>query len=110
MRLLFDQNLSYKLPLRLSDMYPESIHVRNVGLHMAADSEVWQYARANGFTIVSKDSDFHVRSIVEGHPPKVVWITRGNCSTDDIEAILRDFRRAMTDFDSDPSTSFLSVS
>ena len=110
MRLLFDQNLSPKLPRRLSDLYPNSIHVRSVGLHAAVDSEVWQYARANGFTIVSKDSDFHVRSIVDGHPPKVVWITRGNCSTDDIEAILRDFHRAMTDFDSDPSTSFLSVS
>ena len=110
MRLLFDQNLSPKLPRRLSDLYPNSIHVRNVGLHMAADSEVWQYARGNGCAIVSKDSDFHIRSIVDGHPPKVVWITRGNCSTDDIEAILRDFHRAITDFDSDPSTSFLSVS
>ena len=110
MRLLFDQNLSPKLPRRLSDLYPDSIHVRNVGLHMAADSEVWQYARANGFTIVSKDSDFHIRSVVDGHPPKVVWITRGNCSTDAIEAILLNSHRAVSDFGSEPSASFLALS
>ena len=51
---------------------------------------VWAYAAEHRFVIVSKDADFHQRSFVLGHPPKVVWIRRGNCSTAEIEAILRD--------------------
>ena len=62
MRLLFDENLSPRLPALLVDEYPESVHVRDVGLASAGDDEVWTYAANNRFTIVSKDSDFHQRS------------------------------------------------
>ena len=109
MRLLFDQNLSPSLPRRLSNLYPDSTHVRDVGLQMADDSDVWEYARTHGFAIVSKDSDFQARSIVDGHPPKVVWIRRGNCSTHEIEGILRDFHQAIIDFGGNPATSFLAM-
>ena len=50
---------------------------------------MWDHARRNAFIIVSKDSDFHERSLLFGTPPKVVWIRRGNCSTDAIEHLLR---------------------
>jgi predicted nuclease of predicted toxin-antitoxin system len=63
-KLLFDQNLSHKLVNRLADMFPDSAHVREVGLKEADDHAVWEYAKANGQTIVSKDSDFHQRSFV----------------------------------------------
>jgi hypothetical protein len=45
---------------------------------------VWHYAAEEGFTILSKDADFHERSFLLGHPPKVIWIRRGNCSTDEV--------------------------
>ena len=51
---------------------------------------VWTYAKDHEFTIVSKDSDFRQMSFTFGHPPKVIWIRRGNCSTSEIESILRD--------------------
>jgi predicted nuclease of predicted toxin-antitoxin system len=88
-KLLFDQNLSPFLASQLAHIYPESVHVQHVGLERADDASVWNYARANGFIIVSKDSDFHERSVFSGAPPKVVWIRRGNCSTDSIEQLLR---------------------
>ena len=53
------------------------------------DPVVWEYAKAHGYILVSKDSDFHERSLLHGHPPKVVWIRRGNCSVRHIELILR---------------------
>jgi len=59
MKLFFDHNLSYKLVGRLADLFPSSEHVRNSNLHEADDRMVWEYARANGFPIVSKDEDFH---------------------------------------------------
>ena len=89
MRLLFDQNLSPHLYETLRDLYPESLHVRSVGLESASDYVVWQYARDNRLTIVSKDSDFRQLSFTLGYPPKVIWIRRGNCSTTEIESILR---------------------
>ena len=65
MRLLFDQNLSHHLVERLRDLYPVSTDVRELGLASASDIDVWEYARINGFAIVSKDSDFHQRSLVD---------------------------------------------
>src|SRR5262245_45840228 len=83
MKLLFDHNLSYKLVGRLTDLFPDSMHVRNVNLHEADDRPVWEYARAHGFAIVSKDEDFHQLSFLYGAPPKVVWVRLGNCTTAD---------------------------
>lgn len=101
MRLLFDQNLSPRLVDTLSDIYPDSMHVQTVGLDRAGDEEVWNYARQNRLIIVTKDTDFHERSVILGAPPKVVWIRRGNCSTAMIEQILRrhldDTQRLATD-------------
>ena len=81
MKFLFDQNLSHRLVKAFADEFPRSAHLGHVGLEGAPDGPVWDYAKENGFVIVSKDSDFHQRSFLYGHPPKVVWIRRGNCST-----------------------------
>ena len=85
MKLLFDENLLHKLVWLLADLFPDSIHVRSVDLKAADDPVVWEYAKNNDLMIVSKDSDMHQRSFVFGHPPKVVWVRLGNCSTSDVE-------------------------
>ena len=81
MILLFDQNLSFRLQRALTDIYSGALHVRELGLTEVDDQEIWLYAAANDCVIVSKDSDFYQRSLLQGYPPKVVWIRRGNCST-----------------------------
>jgi hypothetical protein len=45
MKLLFDQNLSHKLTRCLADHFPDSTHVREVGLKEAEDPLVWEYAK-----------------------------------------------------------------
>ncbi len=110
MRLLFDQNLSPRLLVILADLYGGSTHVRNEGLQIADDDTVWDYAARQGFAIVSKDADFHQRSFVLGHPPKVVWIQRGNCSTDEIAALLRQHHADLLAFEQDVTASFLALS
>ena len=77
-KLLFDENVSPKLPQLLANEYPGSVHVRDVGLGGADDQQIWDYGRARGFTIVSKDTDFRERSFVGGFPPKVIWLDVGN--------------------------------
>lgn len=110
MRLLLDQNLSHRLKLPLALVYAEIAHVRDFGLERADDSSVWAFAKENGFAIVSKDSDFHHRSLVFGHPPKVVWLRLGNCSTSDIEGLLRNGETAITMFLADATASLLTLS
>ena len=110
MKLLFDENLSHKLVRRLADIFPYSVHVRDIGLKAADDPVVWEYARDNDLMIVSKDSDMHQRSFVFGHPPKIIWVRLGNCSTSDVEMLLRRSFPVVKAFHEDDYASFLSLS
>lgn len=89
MKLLFDHHLSPALVHRLVDLFPGSEHVWKLGLDQMADTEIWWYARAHGFTIVSKDADFPEISMHHGYPPKLIWLRLGNCTTADVEALIR---------------------
>lgn len=109
MKLLFDENLSPYLVLLLKDLYPGSIHVRDVGLERADDQVVWDYAIKDGLTIVTKDADLHQMSFFHGHPPKVVWIQRGNCSTREVETILRIRHNDIITFEGGTESSFLAL-
>lgn len=80
MKLLFDKNLSRRIVPFLLTAFPESTQVALLNLEDATDSEIWQYAKANRFVIVSHDSDFQERSMVSGHPPQVVWLNIPNRS------------------------------
>jgi predicted nuclease of predicted toxin-antitoxin system len=108
-KLLLDHNLSPRLVTALQHDYPDSSHVREVGLSTASDEAVWQYAARHGFTIVTKDADFHQRSFLFGHPPKVVWIRAGNCSTATIETLLRRYHDQLHAFATDPDSAFLTL-
>ena len=107
MRLLFDQNLSPGLPRLLADVYPGSVHVREVGLRDSGDSEIWDYAKQNGFIIVSKDADFQQRSLLYGFPPKFIWLRVRNCRTKLIEELLRKHTATIHTFGQDPVKSHL---
>ncbi len=89
MTFLFDHNLSPQLIDRLADLYPQSQHVFLLGMEQATDRQIWNYAKQNTLIIVTRDSDYSDLSVVLGFPPKVIWIRRGNCSTQTIETILR---------------------
>lgn len=109
MKLLFDQNLSYKLIFALAKEFPGSAHVRDVGLAAAEDNVVWEYAARFGFTIASKDADFGQRSVLFGSPPKVIWIRLGNCTTKQIEEVLRQYSATIQQFESDKHSSFFVI-
>jgi predicted nuclease of predicted toxin-antitoxin system len=109
-KLLFDENLSHKLAELLADIFPDSTHVRNVGLKSADDPEVWRFAVENGFLIVSKDADMHDRSLLFGFPPKVIWIRLGNCSTAQVEELVRREQETIFSFIEDDTASFLTIS
>ena len=81
--------MSPRLARTLAREFPGSTHVGGAGLRGAEDWQIWDYARNEGFAIVSKDVDFRERSYVEGAPPKIVWLDVGNAGTEAIEGLLR---------------------
>lgn len=109
MKLLFDQNLSFKLCRRMADLFPESSQVHLVGLSEADDRAIWQHARANGFTLVSQDSDFADLATLLGPPPKVLWLRFGNKPTSDVERALRDHVDAILSFQQDETAACLEI-
>jgi predicted nuclease of predicted toxin-antitoxin system len=109
-KLLFYENLSHRLVLALGDIYPDSEHVRDTGLKSAADTRVWEYAKKHDFTIVSKDADFHQRSLVHGFPPKVIWIRLRNCSTAQVVRLLHEHANDVERFGLDSDAAFLALS
>jgi predicted nuclease of predicted toxin-antitoxin system len=109
MKLLFDQNLSFKLCSRLSDVFPASAQIRLLELAEAGDKAVWDYAGKNGFVMVSQDADFAELAALHGPPPKVIWLRCGNQKTSFIEGLLRRSAIRMADFEKDPATGCLEI-
>ena len=109
MRLLFDHNLSPDLKALLSDLHRQSLHVWDLEMDTAADTEIWAYALEHGFVIVTKDADYRELSIMRGHPPKVIWVRLGNCPTSDVAALLRQHHVALTSFSRDEDEGLLEL-
>ena len=110
MKLIFDQNLSNNLVRKLADLFPESTHVKALGMMQSDDGAIGAFARESEFVIVSKDSDFPQRSLVLGAPPKVVGLRVRNCPTGQIEKLLRDHSVELHPFETDPEQSLLILS
>jgi predicted nuclease of predicted toxin-antitoxin system len=108
-KLLFDENLSPRLCRLLADIYPDSAHVRDIGLRGAEDERICDYARDRGFTLVSKDNDFRQRSFLRGTPPKVVWLSVGNAGTPRIADLLRREHGRLLEFESEAETALLAL-
>jgi len=81
MKLLLDNNLSYKLLQTLRIHFPGSQHVSDVLDNRSDDILVWNHAKSNGFIILTKDNDFDERSQLEGCPPKIIHLICGNKTT-----------------------------
>lgn len=109
MKLLFDENLSFRLVGALADIYPESAHVRDVGLLGAEDPAIWTHAAEHGFLLTSKDTDFYDRSVFFGAPPKVLWLRIGNSTVAETAALLRHQYILIRRFYDDPTATFLPV-
>ncbi|HEU0188442.1 MAG TPA: DUF5615 family PIN-like protein [Gallionella sp.] len=107
MKLLFDENLSFRLVAALADIYPGSRHVRDAGLLGADDLRVWDYAAEHGFLLASKDTDFYERSLVFGAPPKIIWLRTGNSTVNETIALLRGQYIVIRHFAEDTTATFL---
>ncbi len=101
MKLLLDQNISRKILSQIARRFPESSHVYWLNLHKANDFEIWEFAKKNNYTIVSKDSDFLELSLLYGIPPKFIWVRCDNGNNQFLSQLLikhaDDIERFLTD-------------
>jgi len=109
LKLLLDQNLSFRLLETLEATYPGSSQVKFVDLDQSDDLTVWRYARENGFVIVTKDSDFHELSLIYGCPPKVIWLKCGNKPKWYVLGLLLNNQEAITAFFADKKSTCLEL-
>ena len=81
MKILLDENISYRIMPLLSDSFQPCTHAKVVSPSLKTDKAIWHYARKHHFTIVSFDSDFYGWQLLNGFPPKIIWLRCGNVTT-----------------------------
>jgi predicted nuclease of predicted toxin-antitoxin system len=101
-KLLFDQNISYRVVKKIEGGYPGSDQVKKMGLENSTDLQIWEFARKNGYAIVPFDSNFMDIANLKGHPPKIIWLRTGNTKTDSIANLLLGKGDQVTDFLNNP--------
>ena len=89
MKLLIDQNLSYRLVKQLQELFPDTEQVRRLGLTDRRDAIIWEYAQREGFVILTQDEDFLDLSLLRGSPPKVLLLRTGNLPSSQVVDLLR---------------------
>lgn len=88
MKLLFDQNISFRILSKISNLFPQAKQVRSLGIENFSDLEIWEFAKEHNYTIVTFDADFYDLANLKGHPAKIIWLRFGNTKTDFLAEIL----------------------
>ena len=100
MKLLLDANLSWRLASALTEHFGECTHVNKIELPKPAkDTEIWNYAAANGYAIVTQDSDFLNLFETKGFPPKIILLRVGNMDRKMAEQIILQAKSAIFDLE-----------
>ena len=109
MKLLIDRMLSDRLEGLLETHFPGTQHIDRFLETNAGDSEIWDFAKKNGFTIVTKDADFRQLSANQGWPPKVLKLNIGNCSNEEVTGLLVGRKQEILDFHLDDDVGLLEL-
>lgn len=109
MKLLFDQNISFRILKKIASAFPDAQQTNRLMLSQSTDHEVWDFARKNNYCIVTFDSDFIDISVLKGCPPKVIWLKLGNSSTDRIAEVLLKSQGLISEFINNPELCFLEL-
>ncbi|MBW6480660.1 MAG: DUF5615 family PIN-like protein [Bacteroidales bacterium] len=85
-KFIIDANLPYLFKLWQNE---EFIHVFDLNDSMT-DEEIWDYAKKNELTIISKDADFSNKILYKSSPPRVIHIRTGNLRIQELHAFLNE--------------------
>jgi len=107
MKFLFDQNISFRITKKLQSYFPGCLHISDCGMLNCEDPDIWEYAKKHNYAIVTFDADFYDISMINGHPPKIIWIRTGNLTTDEIAQLIISNQAEIESFLNDPELSEL---
>lgn len=83
MKILIDMNLSPRWIKLFYDAGLESAHWSIIGAPNAPDKEIMNYAKDNGYIVLTHDLDFSaILAVTHGEKPSVVQIRAENVSPD----------------------------
>ena len=99
-----DAQLPPSLAIHITRNFPvKAIHLYELSLHTASDTSVFKKAaKSAGVIILTKDEDFV--ELINRHksPPKIIWLTIGNCSNARLkEFILKNLNDALKALEND---------
>ncbi len=109
MKLLLDENISYRVVQSIESYFPGSIQVTKLGSELHEDHNIFDFAFRNDFAIVTFDEDFYDLQLLKGHPPKIIWLRFGNSSNLKVINKLIESREAIESFLSNPDLGILEI-
>jgi len=109
MRLLFDDNISWRIKRLIKEHFEESLHVSDIKRTLMTDSEIWQYAKMNNYIIVTFDEDFYNIQMIDDFPPKIIWLRLGNTNTHSLAQRLISLKDKIFNFNQDNEQGGLEV-
>lgn len=83
-KFLIDANLPFNVEVWSGEDY---LHVRDLNAEWSA-SQIWEFAKEKGFSIITQDADFSHKIIASEPPPKVIHLRMGNMKLKDLKAFL----------------------
>ena len=90
MNLIIDAQLSPHLAVWIEENFTiKTFSASYLGLHLAEDKAIFEYARKAEAIVMTKDEDFVQLLHRFGSPPKIIWITCGNTSNEHIKKLLQ---------------------
>ena len=109
MKLLVDENISFRIKSLLTDYFEEIKHINEILPYRATDKDIWEIARRYNFTILTLDSDFKEMMVLKGFPPKVIWLRTGNKSKNALAEKLIQNYIFITNFENDDYIGILEI-
>jgi predicted nuclease of predicted toxin-antitoxin system len=83
-KFIIDANLPYYFSIWNSSDY---VHLKDIN-DSWTDEQLWEYAKENNLTIITKDSDFSNRILFNDPPPRIIHIRFGNLKMKEFYEIL----------------------
>ena len=109
MKLLLDENISFRIVRSIVSTFPDSIHIGNEGIVVKEDFEIFDFAKVNNFTIVTFDEDFYEIQPLKGYPPKIIWLRFGNSNNLRVISKLLENQLTIISFLTDSETAILEI-
>ena len=99
MKLLLDENISWRLIKKLTHVFTDVIHVSALKITQpATDNSIWEFAKKNDYVIMSKDDDFEKTVLLRKAPPKLIFLKTYNLNTNKLAFLILDNSLKIRDF------------